>query len=98
MVAPIASPSGVRLDATVSAPGQSPRNGEFKSVLEASIQRVEQIRNNATQAVEQLITGESEELHSALLATQKAELAFELGMQIRNKIVQAYQEIMRMQI
>ena len=74
------------------------KSGEFGSILQASIERVEQFRNNATASVNALISGDGQELHTALLATQRAELAFELGLQVRNKVVSAYQEIMRMQI
>ena len=48
--------------------------------------------------VQKFLTGENEELHTTILATQKAELAFELGLQVRNKVVDAYQEIMKMQM
>ncbi|MCL4851471.1 MAG: flagellar hook-basal body complex protein FliE, partial [Bryobacteraceae bacterium] len=43
-------------------------------------------------------SGEAEEVHQAVLATQQAELAFEMFLQVRNKVVQAYQEVMRMQV
>jgi flagellar hook-basal body complex protein FliE len=89
---PIAVPS----PAEIRKPAATP--GEFGSILQTAIQRVEQFRSQAASSVNGLISGEGEELHSALLATQRAELAFELGLQIRNKVVQAYQEIMRMQI
>jgi len=48
--------------------------------------------------VEQFLSGEGGELHSTILATQKAELSFDLFLQMRNKVVSAYQEIMRMQM
>jgi flagellar hook-basal body complex protein FliE len=44
------------------------------------------------------MTGESQDLHTTVIAMQKADLSFQMMMQVRNKIVQAYQEIMRMQI
>ncbi len=59
---------------------------------------MEQTRNEAAQSVENFLSGEGEELHTTVLATQRAELSFELGLQVRNKVVQAYQEIMRMQL
>jgi flagellar hook-basal body complex protein FliE len=46
----------------------------------------------------QLMTGESQDLHTTVIAMQKADLSFQMMMQVRNKIVQAYQEIMRMQM
>lgn len=70
----------------------------FRDVLAEAIQRVEQYRQDAHQAIQRFLSGESEELHEVALATQRAELAFELFVQVRNKVVQAYQEIMRMQV
>ena len=54
--------------------------------------------NKASASVERFLSGEGEELHTTVLATQQAELSFELFMQARNKVVSAYQEIMRMQL
>jgi flagellar hook-basal body complex protein FliE len=48
--------------------------------------------------VERFLSGEGEELHQTVMATQQAELSFELFLQARNKVVSAYQEIMRMQM
>jgi flagellar hook-basal body complex protein FliE len=78
------------------APAGKP--GEFQSVLEGTIQKLESANNDATDAVQKFLTGENEELHTTVLAAQKAELAFDLGLQVRNKVVSAYQEIMRMQM
>jgi len=78
------------------APGGKP--GEFQSVLEGTIQKLESANNDATDAVQKFLTGENEELHTTVLAAQKAEIAFDLGLQVRNKVVSAYQEIMRMQM
>ncbi|MCC7174670.1 MAG: flagellar hook-basal body complex protein FliE [Bryobacterales bacterium] len=87
---PLAGPS----PATAAA-GQP---GAFRRVLEGAIGGVEQSRAEAAQAVESLLTGQGGELHATLLAAQRAELALELFLQTRNKVVEAYQEIMRMQL
>jgi flagellar hook-basal body complex protein FliE len=94
------------ISAIASIPGLQPlqaleqagKPGEFQSVLEGTIQKLESIHNDASSAVQQFLTGENEELHTTVLAAQKAEIAFDLGLQVRNKVVQAYQEIMRMQM
>ena len=78
------------------APAGKP--GEFQSVLEGTFQKLESANNDATDAVQKFLTGENEELHTTVLAAQKAEIAFDLGLQVRNKVVSAYQEIMRMQM
>ena len=77
---------------------QAGKPGEFQSVLEGTIQQLESVNNDATDAVQKFLTGENEELHTTVLAAQKAEIAFDLGLQVRNKVVSAYQEIMRMQM
>lgn len=79
-----------------SAPSSKP--GEFQGILESTIQNLQAIGQNAASATERFLKGENEELHNVVLSAQKAEMAFELGLQVRNKVVQAYQEIMRMQM
>ena len=71
--------------------------GVFGAVLESAIRGVENMQHQSTQAVERFLSGEGEDLHTTVLATQRAELAFQLFLQVRNKVVDAYQEIMRMQ-
>ena len=73
-------------------------SGAFGSMLEGMIGRVEQSQTQAQQATESFLTGGNEELHSVALASQRAELQFDLFLQIRNKAVSAYQEIMRLQV
>ena len=91
-IPPIAMPQAGGLAAPASKPGA------FQNALESAIGAIEQTRADANRAVESFLRGESEDVHTAALATQKAELSFELGMQVRNKVVSAYQEIMRMQM
>jgi flagellar hook-basal body complex protein FliE len=59
---------------------------------------VEKSSKNAADTIQQFLSGESEELHNTVIATQKAELQFEMFLQVRNKVVSAYQEIMKMQV
>jgi flagellar hook-basal body complex protein FliE len=70
--------------------------GAFQDVLSSAIRGVEASGANASASVERFLSGEGEELHTTILATQKAELSFELFLQMRNKVVNAYQEVMRM--
>jgi flagellar hook-basal body complex protein FliE len=52
----------------------------------------------ADQAVADLVAGKSQDIHNVMIATQKAGIGFQLLMQVRNKVVGAYEQIMRMQI
>ena len=72
--------------------------GGFQSMLEGMIGRVEQSSTQAQQAAQNFLSGGDEELHSVALAAQRADLQFNLFLQVRNKAVSAYQEIMRMQV
>jgi flagellar hook-basal body complex protein FliE len=72
--------------------------GGFSDVLAGAIRDVQGFGQAADRSVKQFLAGEGEELHSTALAVQRAELAFDLFLQTRNKVVQAYQEIMRMQV
>ena len=73
-------------------------DSQFASVLEGAIEQVERSRENAADSVRRLLGGENDELHETVLATQKAELQFEMFLQVRNKVVNAYQEVMKMQV
>ena len=71
---------------------------EFKSAFADAVSKVETFQQNAQASVERFLIGEGEELHRVALTAQQAELSFQLFMQVRNKIVSAYQEVMRMQV
>jgi len=78
--------------------GESRGGGAFQDVLASAIQSVESFGQDASASVQRFLSGEGEELHSTIMATQRAELSFDLFQQVRNKVVSAYQEIMRMQM
>lgn len=82
--------------AGTSGAGSTP--GDFQKLFESAVNKVENLRVGAEQSAERFLSGESEELHQTALATQRAEMAFDLFLQVRNKVVQAYQEVMRMQV
>ena len=82
----------------LSSIGERAKPGEFQKVLEGAINGVESLNSDASDSVQKFLTGETEELHSVALAAERAEVAFQLGLQVRNKVISAYQEIMRMQL
>ncbi len=98
MVGPILPISGVSLPQAIRPAGADQRRRAFQDVLSSAIQNVEGAGQNASASVERFLAGEGEELHTTILATQKAELSLDLFLQARNKVVSAYQEIMRMQM
>ncbi len=89
---------GMQPTATIQPAGSDAAGGEFRSILAGAIERVETLQSSATQAVDRYLAGDNEELHTAAMAAQRAELSLDLFLQTRNKVVSAYQEIMRMQM
>jgi flagellar hook-basal body complex protein FliE len=76
----------------------APKAGSFGDVLRSSLAQVNSLQQEADAAIQSLATGGTSTLHDTMLAIQKAELSFKLMMQVRNKIVEAYQEVLRMQV
>jgi flagellar hook-basal body complex protein FliE len=71
---------------------------QFRDMLNSAVNQVESSRNQASQSVDRFLSGEGDDLHSTILSVQRADLEFQMMMQVRNKVVSAYQEVMRMQM
>jgi flagellar hook-basal body complex protein FliE len=69
----------------------------FGSLLKDAVGQVNAFESQAHVAVNGLMTGSGVDVHQAMIATQKADMAFELALSVRNKAVQAYQSVMGMQ-
>jgi flagellar hook-basal body complex protein FliE len=69
----------------------------FAGMFQTMVERTGELDRKASQAVTGLLSGQGVEIHDAMIATQKADMAFELALQIRNKAVGAYQQMMSMQ-
>jgi flagellar hook-basal body complex protein FliE len=82
-------------EASPSRPGG--RAWGFVETLRGAMDQVNQLQATADAKVGGLLEGNGMDVHSALIAVEKADLSFQLMMQVRNKIVSAYQEISRMQ-
>ena len=96
-MAPITPIAGISVPAAPSLDTRAAGAG-FQEVFAGAVRGVEGASQSASASVEQFLSGEGGELHSVILATQRAELGFDLMLQMRNKVVSAYQEIMRMQV
>ena len=67
----------------------------FSQMLDQSIGRVNRLHTEANTAINDLTTGNRSDIHQTMIATEKASIAFELMMQVRNKIITAYETVMR---
>lgn len=70
----------------------------FKNILLDALEQVNQVQHDADQAVQQLITGEDVNPAEVLTSLQKADMSFRLMLQVRNKLVQAFQEVNNIRI
>jgi flagellar hook-basal body complex protein FliE len=70
----------------------------FMDSLKTAIGKVNDAQLQAGQAVDALMTGDTQDIHRTMVALQQADVSFQLMMQIRNKLVTAYEEIQRMQV
>lgn len=81
-----------------AVPGAPSMIGDLGKPLSAFLDSVNQLQVSAEQKQQELATGGDVELHDVMLASEKASIAVDLTMQVRNKLVDAYQEIMRMSV
>jgi flagellar hook-basal body complex protein FliE len=97
-MSPFAPISPVALPPTIPPLTEPSRGGAFQDVFASAIRNVEMMGQEASTSVESFLNGEGEELHNTVLATTRAELTFDMFLQTRNKVISAYQEIMKMQL
>jgi flagellar hook-basal body complex protein FliE len=84
--------------ANIAAPETSSSTASFGNWFAQNIGDLNTAMINADNGLTQLATGETSNLHHVMLELQSAKLEFDLAVQIRNKVLEGYQEIMRMQI
>src|SRR5579884_1239421 len=79
-----------------SSPGNAAN--AFSKLLSDAVQNIDTMQKTADSNIQKLATGQPVDLHDVTISMQQADLTFQLGMQVRNKLIDAYQEIMRMQV
>jgi flagellar hook-basal body complex protein FliE len=80
-----------------SPAGQAAQPAPFSDLLTDAVGQVDKLQDQAATAVTGLMSGSGVDVHQAMIATQKASMAFELTLAVRNKAVQAYQSVIGMQ-
>lgn len=95
----LANPASIALPAVTGNAISGQTGGDlFKNMFDSAVNTVEGFQSAASNAVENLLSGQNEDVHTSIIATQKADLSFELFMGVRNKVVSAYQSLMGMQL
>lgn len=83
---------------SLSAPGAAEPGKGFGDVLKASMEKVNNFQKEADTAVKELVAGRNKNIHETMLIVERADTSLKLMMQVRNKVLDAYKEIMRMQV
>ena len=81
-----------------SVKGASQGGAGFSDVLKNAVESVNSMQHEAGRLEDAVAKGESVNIHQAVIAGEKSGLSFRLLMQVRNKMIEAYQEVMRMQV
>lgn len=81
-----------------SLEGAAPASGSFESLLSRFVGEVQARQTAANQAVQGLLSGQGVPLHQAMIAVEEASVSFQLMVEVRNRLLEAYQELMRMQV
>ncbi len=70
----------------------------FSEIVQNSLDKLNEIQVQADQAARELTAGKNKNIHETMLLLEKADMSFRMAMQVRNKILDAYREVMRMQV
>jgi len=79
-------------------PQQAGKGPDFVEMLKGAVEKVNAIQHESGRLEDSVARGESMNIHRAIITGEKAGLSFQLMMQVRNKMLDAYQEVIRMQI
>ena len=79
-------------------PSNNGQKSQFSNFLDSALQQLDNSQKNADKAVMDMATGQAPDLHTAMVALEKANLNITLAVEVRNKVLDAYHEVMRMQI
>ncbi|MFT3743011.1 MAG: flagellar hook-basal body complex protein FliE [Pyrinomonadaceae bacterium] len=70
----------------------------FGSAIKDAVESIDQTQKSAEDEISKAVTGDSPDLHKTIIALQTADLKFQLGLQVRNKLIGAFDEVMRMPV
>ena len=91
---PLTGPSST----AASASQEGTAGTQFSDLLKQALQEVNDAQSSSEQEARNLMSGEATDMHTAILAVQKADVSFQMMMAVRSKLVDAYRAVMQMQM
>jgi flagellar hook-basal body complex protein FliE len=105
LINPLSASPLTRIDAPLPKTGvgfggavPAPATEGFGQMLDSVVSTVESKQNNAQDMTRKVLLGENDQLHQSMISMQEASVAFSMMIEVRNKLVDSYQELMRMQV
>jgi flagellar hook-basal body complex protein FliE len=96
--APSIGPSGPTPTGAQPLEGPGAAASSFSQLLNDAVGQIDRLQKGADSNIQKLATGQPVDMHDVTISAEQANLSFQLGLQVRNKLIEAYQEVMRMQV
>lgn len=97
-IKPISMPQSLELTPVTTLKPAGENTESFSKLLGDALDKVNELQKSAEQMGVDLAAGKNIDIHNVMIAAEKASLAVALTVQVRNKVIEAYQEVMRMQL
>ena len=94
---PVQGPNAPEIPRPLDAAGEKSGGPSFQSILGDLVREVNGLQEDASRSIEGLVTGETQNIHDVTTRMTEAGIAFDLMMEVRNKLLDAYQQILQMQ-
>lgn len=91
-------PISSSLQSPKASASREQEGGDFGNMLKSAVGNVERLQEEAERSVQAFASGEHKDIHGTMIALEKADVSFQLLTQVRNKVISAYETIMRMQV
>ena len=85
-------------ESKLQKPDGEVNSSDFGQALSDAMTKVNEAQVESNEQIQSMLSGDIQDVHTAMIAVQKADLSFQMMMQVRNKLIDAYHEIMRMQV
>jgi flagellar hook-basal body complex protein FliE len=92
------TPAATGSTGQAGALGTNTGDGSFGSLVKGAVERLDRGQHHVEEEMARAVAGESPDMHRTMVALQAEDLSFQLALQVRNKVIGAYEEIMRMQV
>ena len=94
----LANPTATVQPAAVAGSANTDAGATFQGMFKTAVNTVEGFQTEASQALQSFLSGADEDVHTPIIASQRADLSFQLFMEVRNKVMTAYQSLIGMQL